>query len=313
MNTVAEVPPLVSIVIPAYAVRGFLADAVKSVLAQTMTDFEVIVVDDCSPDDVATELAHAGPDPRIRLVRHAENGGATAARNTGIANARGRFIAFLDHDDSWLPTKLERQLAGMMARPDPDKVFCVTGTIVNLADGRHVLRPVRGKRPDERMDEFIFVQGGFCQTSSFLVGAGLARRAAWRDLPTGEDHLFAIDLCALGAEYLLIDAPLTIYNNDLRSGRLSNDKTLATGARFMAAVGGVLSAKALQAYEIRYLGPAILRRNPVDGLVRIVRAVAAGAMSPRFAGSLLVRTMLPDSTYQRARAALLGQRKSAQN
>ncbi|MFZ2994723.1 glycosyltransferase family 2 protein [Sphingobium sp.] len=302
--------PIVTIVIPAYAVTGHLSVAVRSVLAQTMPDFELLVIDDCSPDSVSDELAQAGEDSRVRLIRHDRNGGATAARNTGLAQARGRFVAFLDADDQWMPAKLERQLDAIMARPDPERIFCVTSTIVTLPEGRHIVRPSRAKRTDERLDEFIFVTGGFCQTSSFLVATALARQVGWRELPTGEDHMFAIDCCALGTDYVLIAEPLTIYNNDLRPGRLSNDKTLATGQRFLMAVGNALSLKARRGYEIRYLGPAILRETPLQGLAKIVRAVATGAMPPRFAASLLVRTVMPHDLYQRIRASILGKRQS---
>lgn len=302
--------PIVTIVIPAYNVTGHLSVAVRSVLAQTMADFELLVIDDCSPDSVTDELALVGDDPRIRVIRHDRNAGATAARNSGLAQARGRFVAFLDADDRWMPTKLEKQIDAVMARPDPDHIFCVTCTIVTLPEGRHVVRPTRPKHPNERLDEFIFVSGGFCQTSSFLVSTAIARQAGWRNLPTGEDHMFAIDCCDLGAEYLLIDDSLTVYNNDLRPGRLSNDKTLATGQRFLAGVGEALSLKARRGYEIRYLGPAILRATPLRGMAKIVRAVATGAMPPRFAASLLVRTVMPHDVYQRIRASILGTRKA---
>ncbi len=300
---------MVSVVIPAYRSADRLPATLRSVQAQTLLDWEAIVVDDCSPDDTAGALAAFADDPRIRLVRHAANAGASAARNTGIAEARGRFVAFLDADDAWMPAKLERQLDAVVARPDPDRVFCVTRTVVELGGGRHIVRPVRGKRPDERMDEFIFVSGGFCQTSSFLVPRALAERVRFRPLPIGEDHLFAIDLCDAGAEYLLIDEPLAVYHNEVRPGRLSNEASLERGRRFIADTAGALSAKARTGYEARYLGADILRRSPGEGFALLTRAVASGAMPPRFAASLLVRTVVPAGAYHRVRAALLGARR----
>jgi glycosyltransferase involved in cell wall biosynthesis len=308
--TLAQAPaPLVSVVIPAYNPGRMLAAAVESVRAQTLADWEIVVVDDRSPEDVAAALGPLLDEPRLRLVRHAVNGGPTAARNTGMAEARGRFVAFLDADDSWQPEKLARQLQAVMARPDPDRVFCVTRTVVNLADGRHVVRPVRGKRPGERLDEFIFVAGNFCQTSSFFVSRALATRIGWRELSTGEDHLFAIDAVDReGAEYLLINEPLAIYNNDIRPGRLSHTTTLERGRRFMDEVRGLISAKALTGYESRYLGVLILRRHPLRGVGLFARAVATGALPPRFAATLLVRTVLPAGIYHKARSRLLGRR-----
>jgi teichuronic acid biosynthesis glycosyltransferase TuaG len=106
--------PTVSIVTPAYRAARFLPETIASVQAQTRADFEMLVVDDCSPDNTAELVAEvAAGDPRIRLIRHRVNGGPAAARNTAIEAARGRFIAFLDSDDLWMPNKLERQVAFM--------------------------------------------------------------------------------------------------------------------------------------------------------------------------------------------------------
>lgn len=105
--------PAVSIIIPAYNARAFLADAIQSVLRQTCDDYELIVVDDGSADDTA---AIASSFPRVQCVRQ-DNAGVSAARNRGATKARGEFIAFLDADDIWHPDKLARQLAAMRAHP----------------------------------------------------------------------------------------------------------------------------------------------------------------------------------------------------
>jgi glycosyltransferase involved in cell wall biosynthesis len=298
--------PLISIVIPAYNSAASLPATLATVLAQTEARWEALVVDDCSTDDPAAVVAQLG-DPRIRVIRHERNGGASVARNTGIAAAKGRFVAFLDADDRWMPAKLEKQLAAVLASADPDRIFCVTQTVVELDENRSILRPIRPKRPDERMDEFIFVAAGFCQTSAFFVSTALARQVGgFRTLPTGEDHLFAIDLCAAGAEYLLIEEPLTVYDNRLRDGRLSQTTSLEQGARFMAGIADTVSRKAMLGYESRYLGVLALRRNPATGLALMVRAVRAGALSPRFALFLIARTLIPGALYHRIRARLLG-------
>ncbi len=109
--------PLVSIVTPAWRAARFLPATIASVEAQSCGDWELLIVDDASPDETAALAAAAGArDPRIRLLRQPENGGPAAARNRALAAARGRFVAFLDADDLWLPQKLERQLAFMRAQ-----------------------------------------------------------------------------------------------------------------------------------------------------------------------------------------------------
>src|SRR3954469_10276808 len=99
--------PEVSVVIPAYNAAQTVGTAVDSVLAQTFADLELIVVDDGSRDDTAA-VVRARDAPRGKLVR-SSNQGVAAARNRGLALASGAFVAFLDADDAWQPTKLERQ------------------------------------------------------------------------------------------------------------------------------------------------------------------------------------------------------------
>jgi teichuronic acid biosynthesis glycosyltransferase TuaG len=103
---------LVSIIVPAYRAAAVVAATIESVIAQTHPHWEMLIADDCSPDNTREVVARwAERDSRVRLLALEKNGGPAAARNAGLAQARGRWIAFLDSDDLWLPTKLERSLA----------------------------------------------------------------------------------------------------------------------------------------------------------------------------------------------------------
>ncbi|HLJ93375.1 MAG TPA: glycosyltransferase [Gemmataceae bacterium] len=103
--------PLVSVVIPAHNRETFLPAAVESVLSQTFTDWELLIVDDGSDDSTArVAREYAGKDLRIRCLRHEHRKGAQAARNSGIRAAQGPWIAFLDSDDRWLADSLEVRL-----------------------------------------------------------------------------------------------------------------------------------------------------------------------------------------------------------
>ncbi len=106
--------PSVSVVIPAYKIAPFVAETLGSVFAQTFRDYEVVIVNDGSPDTEEFERALAPYAGRVRYFRQ-ENRGAGAARNRGIEEARGEFVAFLDGDDVWLPSYLEEQLSFIRA------------------------------------------------------------------------------------------------------------------------------------------------------------------------------------------------------
>ncbi|MBR0797138.1 glycosyltransferase family 2 protein [Bradyrhizobium jicamae] len=117
----------VSAIVIVYNGAEFLRDAIASIVGQTLTDWELIVVDDGSTDQsasIAEEFVALRPD-QIRLVRHEDcrNHGMSAARNLGIAQARGKYIAFLDADDEWLPNKLLDQVAVLEANPALGMVY----------------------------------------------------------------------------------------------------------------------------------------------------------------------------------------------
>ena len=114
--------PLVSVIIPAYDVAEFIGEALDSVFSQSFTDYEVIVINDGSPDTAKLERALAPYMPRIVYLKQ-ENRGVSAARNTGIAAARGSLIAFLDGDDVWLPNYLEVQVKRIQADPTIDVLY----------------------------------------------------------------------------------------------------------------------------------------------------------------------------------------------
>lgn len=109
--------PLVSVIIPCYNSAEHIEETLESVRAQTMPDLEMLVVDDCSSDgSVEVVQRVAARDSRVRLLRQPTNQGVARARNRALDQARGRYIAYLDSDDLWVPEKLERQIAFMAER-----------------------------------------------------------------------------------------------------------------------------------------------------------------------------------------------------
>lgn len=108
--------PLVSIIVPTYNSEKFIVDAIKSVIKQSFSDWEMIIVDDCSTDKTVEISESLVTDyNNVKLLKHQENLGTGPTRNTGIEHSLGRYIAFLDADDVWLPAKLEKQISFMQS------------------------------------------------------------------------------------------------------------------------------------------------------------------------------------------------------
>lgn len=169
--------PLVSIVTPLYNCRAYFPETAASILAQTLTSWEWIVVDDGSTDGSAELLRDlAAQDPRIVPVFQPRNGGVAAARNTGFAKARGAYVAFVDSDDKWSPDKLQAQTELMQAN---DYKFSYTDYARVLPDGQgsklHVVTA-----PDQ-MDYKRLLRETAIAASSVMIR---------RDAVNKGDHLF---------------------------------------------------------------------------------------------------------------------------
>ena len=106
---------LVSIIMPSYNTAEYIDNSIKSVLAQTYENWELIIVDDCSTDHTDAVVFPHLADKRIRYLQNEQNSGAAVSRNRALREAKGKWIAFLDSDDLWEPEKLERQLEFMIA------------------------------------------------------------------------------------------------------------------------------------------------------------------------------------------------------
>lgn len=134
---------LVSIIVPVYNVEKYIEETMDCVTRQTYPDWELLLVDDSSPDSSAEKIENyirRSGDARIRLLRQPSNMGAAKARNRGLAESLGRYIAYLDADDLWEPDKLERELAFMAEK---DAAFAFTGYEFADENGKGLGRVVR--------------------------------------------------------------------------------------------------------------------------------------------------------------------------
>ena len=211
--------PRVSVVIPTYNRVDVLPRAIESVLSQSESDLELLIVDDGSTDDTQ-EFLSSYEDPRVRSVVHGTNRGANVARNTGIQEATGTYIAFLDSDDEWHPRKLERQLGVLESRSeewvaaycDYDIRVAGTGGRVEML-GARVLARGKPSSPQEGGEELMGailaddVQPG--AGSTLLVRTDIARKIGGFDesLDRFQDPEFVLRILREG-NVAYVDEPL---------------------------------------------------------------------------------------------------------
>lgn len=164
-------PPLVSVVIPTYNRVAYLAEAVQSVIGQTYTDYELIIVDDGSTDDTAKMVKGIG-DPRVHFLALPHSGLAARTRNAGIQRARGRYVAFLDSDDLWDATKLADQFAGLSGRPEC-RWSHTGGRCIDHAGAPHARWPMPRLASQGWIGELMLRRRVAVNTSSVLVERAL--------------------------------------------------------------------------------------------------------------------------------------------
>lgn len=178
--------PLVSIILPTYNRADFLSRSVESVLNQTFSDFELIIVNDASTDS-SKEVIDTYDDQRIIYLEHERNLGGSAARNTGIKAANGSFIAFQDSDDEWLPEKLEKQIKIMAEAPVSVGVI-YTGFWRIRGDSKEYI-PGAANQVKEGNIHLELLKGNFVTTQAVLVKKECFQKAGMFDetLPRLQD------------------------------------------------------------------------------------------------------------------------------
>jgi len=208
--------PLVSVVMGVYNKADYVGSSLRSVLAQTYGHFELIVVDDCSTDGSLGEIQKFD-DPRIRLVRLAENSRRPAVpRNRGMAVAGGKYIAFLDADDRWEPTKLEKQVAFMEAHPEYELTHTYCWKIDG--EGRRLGLRHKGMLPPSGDYSLPMLERVWISTSTLMLTrslyektGGFTEEMTWR---IEEDPEFALR-CARLTPFGLLAEPLSEYRTGI--------------------------------------------------------------------------------------------------
>lgn len=243
--------PRVSVVIPTYNRAREVVRAVESVQRQTFTDLEVIVVDDASPDDTRAAITSI-TDPRVRYVAHDTNKGGCAARNSGIQAALGRYIAFLDDDDEWLPNKLERQLqVSASSEVDPGVILC------GLQYADEVLRPEEAfvKMARGRVYEAILHRKMRVSAVTMLIDTEKTGKVLFEQ-GAGEEFGYALALAALTPFDYAPERLVRVHRNLSRNPYNGIGSQLRALERHREALAAHPKALARHCYELglAYLG-----------------------------------------------------------
>jgi len=259
-----------------------------------------LIIDDGSSDSVAldkvvTELS----DARFRVI-HRPNGGGGAARNTGIDAAAGRFIAFLDSDDLFLPDKLQLTYEFIRELKDPDSAVVFSQVIVDRGVGRYWIKPPRAPGTSERIDEYLILRQGFIQTSTITLSASAAARTRFDEtLSFGQDTDFCIRLAANGHRFYMLPQPQTIWKDDTVAGRVSSNRRLEQILAWSDKNSALLSRRSYLAYRGWHGAKAAMGANPRAGISLFLRALINGAFPPTLAARVALQVFVPPSLYRR--------------
>lgn len=223
--------PAVSVLIPAYRVTAYIAETIESALGQTRTDHEILVINDGCPDTEALERALAPYRDRIRYIKQA-NGGPGAARNRGLAEASGRYIALLDGDDRWEPAYIEKQLGWMERDPSVDLLYPNSTVFGGTARDGEPTREAGERREPATLDTLI--EGTNVVNNVAMFKKEIAVRAGGWDpeMRHAEDFDLWVRIAAVGGKILYNPEVLAGYR--IRPGSQTENSTAMYGGQIRA-------------------------------------------------------------------------------
>ncbi|MBC7284755.1 glycosyltransferase family 2 protein [Hoeflea sp.] len=304
-----EVTPYFSIVIPCYNRAGTMDRTIRSCLAQTFADFEIVIVDDGSRDAIE-EVVSCYDDPRVKFFSQANAGGA-AARNRGAELAHGRYIAFLDADDEFLPGKLEA-FHGAIEAADAraEQTVWYSPLYFYRSESNRMIKPPRAIDAGEPVGDYLFCHDGMMQTSTLVIPRSLFMRVRF---DPSLRNLQDLDLCMrldeAGARFRMLPAPQVIWYDETDVNRISYSIKAEQIQAWAEMHRDRLTPKAYHGFLARYLVPAFIRTQPLEALRILWGAMTRGSLSGKRAATLLARGAMP-ATYQRMRDSLVARQRA---
>jgi glycosyltransferase involved in cell wall biosynthesis len=298
--------PHFSVIIPVYNRAKTLAASLRSVLAQTCQDFEIVIVDDGSSDDPAAVVRQFS-DSRIRLLRQHNQGGG-AARNTAIDAARGHFIAPLDSDDVFLPHHLQT----MKALLDGTRNTAGYARImVDRGVGRSFPKPPRAIRSGEDMGEYLLCARGFVPTITLVVERQMAKRVRYHaNLRAAEDTDFAMRLFLAGCKFRMAEQPGAVWKDYADPHRTSAGGPSSRTQRFGAWLEQMKPYMTRRAWcggrGWAYAKMVARDGNKIEALRLYLDAIFRGCYGPWLAVVVFLQIFLNAAQYRRLADTTIG-------
>lgn len=318
--------PVISVIMPVYNVEAYIAEAIESVLAQTMANFELLIIDD-GGDDRSIEIASGYHDPRIRIISQC-NRGLAGARNSGIRHARADLIAFLDSDDRWVPEKLMLHMIHMKASPNVGLSYAGSRFI----DEQGVpLRQAQRPKVNNITPAHIFCRNPVGNGSAPVIRRSALDHVAFSH-PTDTGRICYFDesfrqsediemwmrLALLGnCKFEGIDAELTQYR--IAAGGLSANVTrqFESWQRMLAKIEGYAPEFAAKygdkarAYQLRYLARRCIQMGDGSFALSLAKESLNASLAPlweetartisTFGAAMIARSIGPEKLAKLAR------------
>jgi glycosyltransferase involved in cell wall biosynthesis len=249
--------PLVTVVIPTFNRAITIERAIRSVLFQTYSNVEIIIVDDCSSDD--TEKIVRGMSLKnLRYLRNEKNLKGGMSRNIGVSVAQGELVAFLDSDDEWMTEKLAIQVEAIRKSADPRRTMCYTALRLQKDDSCQIW-PDRGLLESERVADYLFVHGAYMQTSSLIAPTELLKQNPFdASLKKHQDWDLVLRLDEGGCTFRFIDQPLVVWYQD-GGQRVSDLVNIKASQEWIKKFESSISESAFWGFMVRIVVPELAK------------------------------------------------------
>jgi len=291
-----QTQPLFSIIIPVYNRSDCILPTLNSVIEQTYSDYECLIIDDGSADSEALKQVITNlNDNRFKYIWQ-KNGGGGSARNTGILAAQGKYIAFLDSDDLFLPEKLEICLQNLNNNP-LQAVYSFM--YVDRGVKKKWVRPNRAIKKGEDMGEYLFVQNEFIQTSTIVMHAQTAKNVLFDpSLRKGQDLDFCLRLHKEGVYFAVVEHPLTVWVDQTEEGRTSRTNGYEAPLLWLEKSRYLLTPSAELGYRATVLFYYMAKDKPLTAIKDLLKGWLIAGVPTRVIARQFLRGFLPKKLYR---------------